>query len=118
MEVGVSRDEFRKSILQGTPYVLRLRVTTFVPLLRAVLTAEIVAYFFPRAVELHNYRYAVRAPCTAAARKLMDAFSSRSGAHSVKEKLYNWNTLNVKARWAAKANRGATSIPLKQTVCM
>ena len=38
----------------------------------AVLTAEIVAHYCPRLVELHNY----------------------SAAHSVSAKTYNWNTLN------------------------
>lgn len=39
-----------------------------------VLMAEIVAHYFPRIVELHNY----------------------SQANSVRQKLYNWNTLNTK----------------------
>ncbi len=39
-----------------------------------VLMAEIVASYFPRMVELHNY----------------------SAANSVRQKLYNWNTLNGK----------------------
>lgn len=39
-----------------------------------VLVAEIVAHYFPRAVELHNY----------------------SAASSITQKMYNWNTLNQK----------------------
>ena len=39
-----------------------------------VLMAEIVSSYFPRIVELHNY----------------------SAANSVRQKLYNWNTLNTK----------------------
>ena len=39
-----------------------------------VLIAEIVSSYFPRIVELHNY----------------------SAANSVRQKLYNWNTLNTK----------------------
>jgi hypothetical protein len=39
-----------------------------------VLMAEIVNHYFPRIVELHNY----------------------SQANSVRQKLYNWNTLNTK----------------------
>jgi hypothetical protein len=39
-----------------------------------VLTAEIVAYYFPKLVDLHNY----------------------SAASSVTQKTYNWNTLNRK----------------------
>eukprot|EP00611_Tribonema_gayanum_P023316 TRINITY_DN487_c1_g1_i1.p1 TRINITY_DN487_c1_g1~~TRINITY_DN487_c1_g1_i1.p1 ORF type:complete len:283 (+),score=138.84 TRINITY_DN487_c1_g1_i1:267-1115(+) len=39
-----------------------------------VLTAEVVAHYFPRLVELHNY----------------------SAANSVAQKLYNWGTLNTK----------------------
>lgn len=38
------------------------------------LVAEVVQYFLPRLVEIHNY----------------------SAAHSVKQKLYNWSTLNHK----------------------
>ena len=40
-----------------------------------VLLAEIVKHFMPKLVDLHNY----------------------SAAHSVSQKTYNWNTLNVKA---------------------
>ena len=40
----------------------------------AVLVAEIVKHFLPKMVEMHNY----------------------SQAHSVSQKTYNWNTLNVK----------------------
>lgn len=40
----------------------------------AVLVAEIVKHFMPKLVEMHNY----------------------SQAHSVSQKMYNWNTLNVK----------------------
>eukprot|EP01027_Heterolobosea_sp_BB2_P006380 GEZU01009653.1.p1 GENE.GEZU01009653.1~~GEZU01009653.1.p1 ORF type:complete len:296 (+),score=56.66 GEZU01009653.1:248-1135(+) len=39
-----------------------------------VLMAEIVKHFFPKLVDLHNY----------------------SAAHSISQKLYNWNTLNQK----------------------
>jgi len=39
-----------------------------------VLTAEVVKHFFPKFVDLHNY----------------------SAAHSVSQKMYNWNTLNIK----------------------
>merc|ERR1711988_316256 len=39
-----------------------------------VLAAELVAHFFPKLVELHNY----------------------SAANSVSQKMYNWNTLNQK----------------------
>jgi len=39
-----------------------------------VLVAEIVHYYLPRLVEVHNY----------------------SSAHSTSAKLYNWNTLNRK----------------------
>jgi len=39
-----------------------------------VLVAEVVANYFPRLVELHNY----------------------SPANSLQQKLYNWNTLNAK----------------------
>ena len=38
------------------------------------MTAEVVKHYIPKLVELHNY----------------------SAAHSVSQKLYNWNTLNVK----------------------
>eukprot|EP00892_Ulva_mutabilis_P010927 jgi/Ulvmu1/8206/UM041_0015.1 len=40
----------------------------------AVLVAEVVQYFFPRDVQLHNY----------------------SAANSFTQKMYNWNTLNAK----------------------
>ena len=43
---------------------------------RTVLVAEVVAHFYPRLVELHNY----------------------SSANSLSQKMYNWNTLNSKAR--------------------
>ena len=43
-----------------------------------VLVAEIVSHYFPRLVELHNY----------------------SAANSYAQKIYNWNTLNTKARVA------------------
>ena len=46
-----------------------------------LLTAEIVAHFQPRMVELHNY----------------------SPANGVTQKNYNWNTLNTKARRRARA---------------
>ena len=39
-----------------------------------VLLAEIVKHFIPKLIDLHNY----------------------SAAHSVSQKTYNWNTLNVK----------------------
>jgi hypothetical protein len=39
-----------------------------------VLAAEVVAFYFPRLVDIHNY----------------------SPANSVQQKLYNWNTLNTK----------------------
>ena len=39
-----------------------------------VLLAEIVKHFLPKLVDLHNY----------------------SAAHSLSQKTYNWNTLNVK----------------------
>mmetsp|Transcript_11403 Transcript_11403/g.19242 ORF Transcript_11403/g.19242 Transcript_11403/m.19242 type:complete len:130 (+) Transcript_11403:17-406(+) len=39
-----------------------------------VLVAEVVKHFLPHLVELHNY----------------------SNAHSVQQKTYNWNTLNLK----------------------
>ena len=39
-----------------------------------VLVAEVVKHFLPHLVELHNY----------------------SGAHSIQQKTYNWNTLNTK----------------------
>ena len=39
---------------------------------RAVLVAEVIAHFYPRLVELHNY----------------------SSANSLSQKMYNWNTLN------------------------
>jgi hypothetical protein len=42
----------------------------------AVLMAEIVHYFFPRLVELHNY----------------------SPAHNSVQKMYNWTTLNQRVR--------------------
>lgn len=38
----------------------------------AVLAAELVAHYFPKLVELHNY----------------------SSANSLRQKLYNWATLN------------------------
>lgn len=38
------------------------------------LTAEVVKHYIPKLVELHNY----------------------SAAHSVSQKMYNWNTLNIK----------------------
>jgi len=47
-----------------------------------VLVAEIVAYYFPRAVELHNY----------------------SAASSITQKMYNWNTLNQKVLRKFKVN--------------
>lgn len=37
-----------------------------------ILTAEVVAFYFPKVVQMHNY----------------------SPANSAKQKLYNWNTLN------------------------
>lgn len=40
----------------------------------AVLVAEVVAHFYPRLVELHNY----------------------SSANSLSQKMYNWNTLNAR----------------------
>jgi len=45
----------------------------------AVLLAEVVHHYFPKYVELHNY----------------------SAANSVRQKLYNWSTLN--REWAAQA---------------
>lgn len=39
-----------------------------------VLVAEIIKHFIPKIVDMHNY----------------------SAAHSVSQKTYNWNTLNVK----------------------
>ena len=39
-----------------------------------VLLAEIVKHFIPKLIDLHNY----------------------SAAHSLSQKTYNWNTLNVK----------------------
>ncbi len=39
-----------------------------------VLAAEVVKHYIPKLVDLHNY----------------------SAAHSVAQKLYNWNTLNLK----------------------
>uniref|UniRef100_K3WKI8 Calponin-homology (CH) domain-containing protein n=1 Tax=Globisporangium ultimum (strain ATCC 200006 / CBS 805.95 / DAOM BR144) TaxID=431595 RepID=K3WKI8_GLOUD len=39
-----------------------------------ILSAEVVAFYFPKLVQMHNY----------------------SPANSVKQKLYNWNTLNRK----------------------
>ncbi|KRW99159.1 Calponin homology domain [Pseudocohnilembus persalinus] len=39
-----------------------------------LLVAEVVAHYFPKLVEIHNY----------------------SQAHSISQKLYNWNTLNQK----------------------
>lgn len=41
-----------------------------------VLTAEIVHFYFPKLVQLHNY----------------------TAANSVQQKLYNWNTLNRKEK--------------------
>lgn len=45
-----------------------------------------------------------------------DTVSQRSGAHSIKEKLYNWNTLNVKVRFDKQeagpyGNRSARAQP-------
>ena len=40
----------------------------------AVLCAEVVRHYIPKLVDLHNY----------------------SAAHSVAQKIYNWNTLNLK----------------------
>lgn len=42
----------------------------------AVLMAEVVAHYFPKYVELHNY----------------------SAANSLRQKLYNWSTLNRESR--------------------
>lgn len=39
-----------------------------------ILTAEVIAFYFPKLVQMHNY----------------------SAANSVKQKLYNWNALNRK----------------------
>ena len=44
-----------------------------------MLTAELVAHYFPKLVELHNY----------------------SPAHNSVQKMYNWSTLNQKVRGAA-----------------
>ena len=41
-----------------------------------MLTAELVAHYFPKLVELHNY----------------------SPAHNSVQKMYNWSTLNQKVR--------------------
>lgn len=46
--------------------------TALPPRPRPVLVAEVVHHYFPRLVELHNY----------------------SGANSLRQKLYNWGTLN------------------------
>eukprot|EP00759_Apiculatamorpha_spiralis_P022358 PhF_6_TR26631/c0_g1_i1/m.38538 len=40
-----------------------------------VLVAEVLKFFFPKLIEIHNY----------------------SSAHSLDQKMYNWRTLNVKA---------------------
>ena len=40
----------------------------------AVLVAEVVKHYIPKLVDLHNY----------------------SAAHSVAQKIYNWNTINLK----------------------
>jgi len=53
----------------------------------AVLAAELVAHYFPKLVELHNY----------------------SSANSLRQKLYNWATLNRKK----DANRLLRSGPRK-----
>ena len=50
----------------------------------AVLAAEVVSYYFPRLVDLHNY----------------------PAANSMQQKLYNWDTLNV--RVLRKINAAAT----------
>jgi hypothetical protein len=50
---------------------------------RAVLLAEIIRHYFPKLIDMHNY----------------------SSANSVRQKMYNWATLNqkVRARWRARA---------------
>lgn len=62
---------------RGSVHAVRLRSpSSFAPaslsLVVAVMTAEIVHHYFPKAVELHNY----------------------SAANGVRQKLYNWATLN------------------------
>jgi type VI protein secretion system component VasA len=54
----------------------------------AVLLAEVVHHYFPKYVELHNY----------------------SAANSVRQKLYNWSTLN--REWAAQPGRSQGTSPL------
>ena len=53
---------------------------------RAVLVAEVIAHFYPRLVELHNY----------------------SSANSLSQKMYNWNTLN--GRVLKRLGTGAKSM--------
>lgn len=73
---------------------------------RAVLLAEIVAHYFPKLVELHNYRWG-KLHTDAGAR--MHAAMPRHPAHparppcppcsaanSTNQKMYNWNTMNQK----------------------
>jgi len=57
----------------------------------AVLLAEVVHHYFPKYVELHNY----------------------SAANSVRQKLYNWSTLN--REWAAHAGRSQCTSPLDKS---
>jgi hypothetical protein len=71
-----------------------------------VLLAELVAHYFPKMVELHNYRCgaarrrAQRAPGPAHAAAPSVALCltalTRSAANGMQQKLYNWNTLNLK----------------------
>ena len=68
----------------------------------AVLVAEIVAHFFPRMIELHNYRLGAQPLATVAltqvkrALKRATPFGERSSAHGRAQKMYNWTTLNQK----------------------
>ena len=73
---------FARSSADAPDHILRAlgapKPTSF-PLLRSphpsVLVAEVIAHFYPRLVELHNY----------------------SSANATTQKVYNWQTLNSRA---------------------
>ena len=75
----------------------------------AVLMAEVVHNFYPRLVELHNYRSAPLAragkhlrhnvrPCSILPRLggVTECVDRRSAANGMAQKLYNWSTLNTR----------------------
>ena len=68
-----------------------------------VLIAEVVAHYFPRLVELHNYRCVRLVSTMRRVTSELNLFARAqlsvcacSSASSVQQKLYNWQTLNRK----------------------